>query len=176
MKELPPKKVLILRVELSSKQKEYYKAILTRNYEILIRKGGAQISLIIVVMELRKLYCHAYMLEGVEPNIADANEAFDLARVSFGFIQMVCAEDGDLSGLEDVSSDGEDDTYEAELTVKQLCLEYQLEGGLIKRKPVVRFLNSAEPLPLMEGEADHLEFGFGEYDWAESALQLKQKT
>jgi chromodomain-helicase-DNA-binding protein 4 len=42
MKELPPKKELILRVDLSSKQKEYYKAILTRNYQILTRRGGAQ--------------------------------------------------------------------------------------------------------------------------------------
>ncbi|XP_051137067.1 CHD3-type chromatin-remodeling factor PICKLE-like [Andrographis paniculata] len=67
MKEMPPKKELILRVELSSKQKEYYKAILTRNYQILTRKGGAQISLINVVMELRKLCCHPFMLEGVEP-------------------------------------------------------------------------------------------------------------
>ncbi|XP_010942119.1 CHD3-type chromatin-remodeling factor PICKLE [Elaeis guineensis] len=76
MKELPPKKELILRVELSSKQKEYYKAILTRNYQILARRGGAQISLINVVMELRKLCCHAYMLEGVEPDKEpnDANE------------------------------------------------------------------------------------------------------
>ncbi|KAK4480176.1 hypothetical protein RD792_013238 [Penstemon davidsonii] len=72
MKELPPKKELILRVELSSQQKEYYKAILTRNYQILTRKGGAQISLINVVMELRKLCCHPFMLEGVEPE--DANE------------------------------------------------------------------------------------------------------
>ncbi|KAK6162119.1 hypothetical protein DH2020_001960 [Rehmannia glutinosa] len=45
MKELPPKKELILRVELSSKQKEYYKAILTRNYQILTRKGGAQVEI-----------------------------------------------------------------------------------------------------------------------------------
>lgn len=45
MKELPPKKELILRVELSSKQKEYYKAILTRNYQILTRRGGAQVRL-----------------------------------------------------------------------------------------------------------------------------------
>lgn len=49
MKELPPKKELILRVELSSKQKEYYKAILTRNYETLTRKGGAQVSLHVLV-------------------------------------------------------------------------------------------------------------------------------
>jgi chromodomain-helicase-DNA-binding protein 4 len=72
MKELPPKKELILRVDLSSKQKEYYKAILTRNYQILARRGGAQISLINVVMELRKLCCHPFMLEGVEPE--DTNE------------------------------------------------------------------------------------------------------
>ena len=47
MKELPPKKELILRVELSSKQKEYYKAILTRNYGILTRKGGGQVRIIL---------------------------------------------------------------------------------------------------------------------------------
>ena len=45
MKELPPKRELILRVELGSKQKEYYKAILTRNYQILTRRGGAQVRL-----------------------------------------------------------------------------------------------------------------------------------
>lgn len=100
MKELPPKRELILRVDLSSKQKEYYKAILTRNYQLLTRRGGAQvncnvymkkpsslyrsltlyfvqcslkqISLNNVVMELRKLCCHAFMLEGVEPQ--DTNE------------------------------------------------------------------------------------------------------
>lgn len=43
MKDLPPKKELILRVELSPLQKEYYKAILTRNYQILSRKGGPQV-------------------------------------------------------------------------------------------------------------------------------------
>ncbi|XP_057510054.1 CHD3-type chromatin-remodeling factor PICKLE-like [Actinidia eriantha] len=89
MKELPPKKELILRVELSGKQKEYYKAILTRNYEILTRKGGAQISLINVVMELRKLCCHAYMLEGVEPNIADANEAFKQLLETSGKLHLL---------------------------------------------------------------------------------------
>ncbi|KAL3656097.1 hypothetical protein CASFOL_000493 [Castilleja foliolosa] len=78
MKELPPKKELILRVELSSKQKEYYKAILTRNYQILTRKGGAQISLMNVVMELRKLCCHPFMLEGVEPE--DHNEFLNHLR------------------------------------------------------------------------------------------------
>ncbi|KAL6345794.1 hypothetical protein AAG906_017546 [Vitis piasezkii] len=89
MKELPPKKELILRVELSSKQKEYYKAILTRNYQILTRRGGAQISLINVVMELRKLCCHPYMLEGVEPDIEDATEAYKLLLESSGKLQLL---------------------------------------------------------------------------------------
>ncbi|XP_008799628.2 CHD3-type chromatin-remodeling factor PICKLE-like [Phoenix dactylifera] len=91
MKELPPKKELILRLELSSKQKEYYKAILTRNYQILARRGGAQISLINVVMELRKLCCHAYMLEGVEPDKEpnDANEGLRQLLDASGKLQLL---------------------------------------------------------------------------------------
>ncbi|KAK4491066.1 hypothetical protein RD792_001788, partial [Penstemon davidsonii] len=87
MKELPPKKELILRVELSSMQKEYYKAILTRNYQILTRKGGAQISLINVVMELRKLCCHPFMLEGVEPE--DSNEFNNQLLESSGKLHLL---------------------------------------------------------------------------------------
>ncbi|CAN4097907.1 unnamed protein product [Withania somnifera] len=87
MKELPPKKELILRVELSSQQKEYYKAILTRNFQILARKGGAQISLINVVMELRKLCCHPFMLEGVEPE--NTNEFTKQLLESSGKLQLL---------------------------------------------------------------------------------------
>ncbi|KAI4379873.1 hypothetical protein MLD38_006115 [Melastoma candidum] len=89
MKDLPPKKELILRVDLSGKQKEYYRAILTRNYQILTRRGGAQISLINVVMELRKLCCHPYMLEGVEPDIRDSHEAFRQLIESSGKLQLL---------------------------------------------------------------------------------------
>lgn len=48
---MPPKKELILRVELSSKQKEYYKAILTRNYQKLTRRGGGQVR--VCVFEIK---------------------------------------------------------------------------------------------------------------------------
>lgn len=89
MKELPPKKELILRVELSAKQKEYYKAILTRNYQILTRRGGPQISLNNVIMELRKLCCHPYMLEGVEPDIEDSGEAYKQLLESCGKLQLL---------------------------------------------------------------------------------------
>lgn len=44
MKDMPPKKELILRVDLSSLQKDYYKAIYTRNYQVLTKKGGAHVS------------------------------------------------------------------------------------------------------------------------------------
>lgn len=64
LKELPPKQELILRVELSAVQKEYYRAVLTRNYQVLSRRCGPQISLSNVVMELRKVCGHPYLLEG----------------------------------------------------------------------------------------------------------------
>ncbi|KAF5181479.1 Chd3-type chromatin-remodeling factor pickle, partial [Thalictrum thalictroides] len=89
LKDMPPKKELILRVDLSSKQKEYYKAILTRNYETLTRRGTEKISLINVVMELRKLCCHAYMLEGVEPDIQDTEEAYRQLLDSSGKLQLL---------------------------------------------------------------------------------------
>ncbi|CAH2061075.1 unnamed protein product [Thlaspi arvense] len=89
MKDMPPKKELILRVDLSSQQKEYYKAIFTRNYQILTKKGGAQISLNNIMMELRKVCCHPYMLEGVEPVIHDAHEAFNKLVESCGKLQLL---------------------------------------------------------------------------------------
>ncbi|KAH1119521.1 hypothetical protein GLYMA_17G217300v4 [Glycine max] len=89
MKELPPKKELILRVELCSKQKEYYKAILTRNYQILTHQGGAHISLINVVMELRKLCCHPYMLQGVQPDLKDEKESYKQFLESSGKLQLL---------------------------------------------------------------------------------------
>jgi len=76
MKDLPPKKELILRVELSSLQKEYYRAILTRNYQLLARRVGPQVSLNNVVMELRKVCAHPYMLEGVDQIINNKQEAY----------------------------------------------------------------------------------------------------
>lgn len=76
MKDLPPKKELILRVELSPLQKDYYKAILTRNYQLLSRRGGPQISLNNVVMELRKLCGHPYLLPGVEEEMKKAKDTY----------------------------------------------------------------------------------------------------
>jgi chromodomain-helicase-DNA-binding protein 4 len=46
-------------------------------------------------------------------------------------VQMVSVEEDDLAGLEDVSSDGEDDNYEAELTDS----ETTITGAPPVRKP-----------------------------------------
>eukprot|EP00850_Spirogloea_muscicola_P020308 SM000212S06901 [mRNA] locus=s212:113572:124037:+ [translate_table: standard] len=78
LKEMPAKKELIVRVELSSTQKEYYKAVLTRNYEVLTRHGGHYAPLKNVVMELRKICGHPSLLEKTEwpHNNEDAQRTF----------------------------------------------------------------------------------------------------
>ncbi|XP_034030391.1 chromodomain-helicase-DNA-binding protein 4 isoform X3 [Thalassophryne amazonica] len=61
-KHMPSKTELIVRVELSSMQKKYYKFILTRNFEALnTRGGGNQVSLLNVVMDLKKCCNHPYL-------------------------------------------------------------------------------------------------------------------
>ncbi|XP_066539732.1 chromodomain-helicase-DNA-binding protein 4 isoform X2 [Hoplias malabaricus] len=61
-KHMPSKTELIVRVELSSMQKKYYKYILTRNFEALnTRGGGNQVSLLNVVMDLKKCCNHPYL-------------------------------------------------------------------------------------------------------------------
>ncbi|RWW45844.1 hypothetical protein BHE74_00048289 [Ensete ventricosum] len=69
MQNIPPKTERIIPVELTSIQAEYYRAMLTKNYQILrnIGKGGAQQSLLNIVMQLRKVCNHPYLIPGTEP-------------------------------------------------------------------------------------------------------------
>ncbi|CAL5392481.1 unnamed protein product [Camellia sinensis] len=64
--------------------------------------------------------------------------------------QMVSVEDEDLTGLEDVSSEGEDNNYEAELTDEEIAASGILTGRRPYRKKIC--VDSAETLPLMESE------------------------
>ncbi|KAF9696258.1 hypothetical protein EKO04_006107 [Ascochyta lentis] len=65
--DLPPKSEKILRVELSDIQLEYYKNILTRNYEALNEGGsGQKQSLLNIVMELKKASNHALLFPNAE--------------------------------------------------------------------------------------------------------------
>ncbi|XP_061822871.1 chromodomain-helicase-DNA-binding protein 4a isoform X5 [Nerophis lumbriciformis] len=64
-KHMPSKTELIVRVELSPLQKKYYKFILTRNFDALNTKGGGnQVSLLNVVMDLKKCCNHPFLFPG----------------------------------------------------------------------------------------------------------------
>ncbi|XP_074333317.1 protein CHROMATIN REMODELING 4-like [Apium graveolens] len=69
MQNIPPKTERMVPVELSSIQAEYYRAMLTKNYQILrnIGKGVAQQSMLNIVMQLRKVCNHPYLIQGSEP-------------------------------------------------------------------------------------------------------------
>lgn len=69
MQNIPPKTERMVPVELTSIQAEYYRAMLTKNYQILRNagKGGAQQSMLNIVMQLRKVCNHPYLIPGTEP-------------------------------------------------------------------------------------------------------------
>lgn len=75
LKQMPPKKEQLVRVELSNVQKEYYKSVLTRSYPVLVGSkaagGQVQTKLKNVVMELRKCCNHPYLFEGAERDTQD---------------------------------------------------------------------------------------------------------
>lgn len=59
---MPTKSEFIVRVELSPMQKKYYKYILTRNFQALNPKGGGQqVSLLNIMMDLKKCCNHPYL-------------------------------------------------------------------------------------------------------------------
>ncbi|TKY59675.1 CHROMATIN REMODELING 4 [Spatholobus suberectus] len=70
MQNIPPKTERMVPVELSSIQAEYYRAMLTKNYQMLrnIGKGVAQQSMLNIVMQLRKVCNHPYLIPGTEPD------------------------------------------------------------------------------------------------------------
>ncbi|CAH8474380.1 unnamed protein product [Schistosoma margrebowiei] len=62
LQDMPSKGEFIVRVELSPMQKRYYKFILTRNFEALsCRSGGSQVSLINIMMDLKKCCNHPFL-------------------------------------------------------------------------------------------------------------------
>lgn len=62
LKGMPSKSEFIVRVDLAPLQKKYYKWILTKNFEALNSKsGGQQVSLINIMMDLKKCCNHPYL-------------------------------------------------------------------------------------------------------------------
>jgi len=65
LKNMPTKSEFIVRTNLAPNQRKVYKYILTRNFEALNAKGGGQhVSLLNVMMELKKCANHPYLLPG----------------------------------------------------------------------------------------------------------------
>lgn len=69
MQNIPPKMERVVPVELSSLQSEYYRALLTRNYQVLRQAGkpNQHQSLVNIVVQLRKVCNHPYLIPGTEP-------------------------------------------------------------------------------------------------------------
>ncbi|XP_039114960.1 probable chromatin-remodeling complex ATPase chain [Dioscorea cayenensis subsp. rotundata] len=65
-KGLPPKKETILKVGMSQLQKQYYRALLQKDLEV-INAGGERKCLLNIAMQLRKCCNHPYLFEGAEP-------------------------------------------------------------------------------------------------------------
>ena len=66
-KDIPPKEETIIDVELTTIQKQYYRAIFEKNHGFLMQttKGGLP-KLMNIQMELRKCCNHPYLINGVE--------------------------------------------------------------------------------------------------------------
>ncbi|CAD5165770.1 unnamed protein product [Musa acuminata subsp. malaccensis] len=81
-KSLPPKIERILRVEMSPLQKQYYKWILERNFHNL-NKGvrGNQVSLLNIVVELKKCCNHPFLFESADHGYGGDNGTSDINKV-----------------------------------------------------------------------------------------------
>lgn len=69
-KSLAPKEETIVEVELTVIQKQYYRAILERNFTFLSKGGPSAVpSLLNVMMELRKCCNHPFLIKGTDCKI-----------------------------------------------------------------------------------------------------------
>ncbi|KAK9365497.1 SNF2 family N-terminal domain-containing protein [Lipomyces kononenkoae] len=84
-KSLPSKSERILRVELSDMQTEYYKNIISRNYSALNAgaTSGSQMSLLNIMMELKKASNHPYLFPNAEQNFLQSSEGEHTRDVIF---------------------------------------------------------------------------------------------
>ena len=62
LKSMPSKSEFIVRTNLAPMQKKLYKSILTRNFDALRAKSGASCSLLNIMVELKKVANHPYLM------------------------------------------------------------------------------------------------------------------
>lgn len=72
-KDIPAKEETVIDVELTSIQKQYYRAIFEHNHAFLNKGNSRQVApkLMNIQMELRKVCNHPFLLEGIEHRETD---------------------------------------------------------------------------------------------------------
>ncbi|KAI0695471.1 SNF2 family N-terminal domain-containing protein [Cytidiella melzeri] len=83
---LPTKSERILRVEMSALQTHFYKNILTKNFQGLVKSanGNNNISLLNIAMELKKAANHPYLFDGAETRTDNTEETLKGLVMSSG--------------------------------------------------------------------------------------------
>ena len=76
-KDIPPKEETIIDVELTTMQKQFYRAIFEHNHGFLMQslKSGSMPKLMNIQMELRKCCNHPFLIHGVEQTEMETLEA-----------------------------------------------------------------------------------------------------
>lgn len=69
LKNMPSKSEFIVCVELAPIQKTYYKHILTKNFQVLNKSGGRQVSLLNVMTELKKICNHPFLFSAARDEV-----------------------------------------------------------------------------------------------------------
>ncbi|KAG5096516.1 hypothetical protein JHK82_046370 [Glycine max] len=163
-KGLPPKKETILKVGMSQMQKQYYKALLQKDLEV-VNAGGERKRLLNIAMQLRKCCNHPYLFQGAEPVLPLQQETISL--------QMRCNKDELLQmvrfGAEMVFSskdtaelyDFDDENDENKFDFKKIVSENWVEPPRRerKRKHDFQFFNTHRLSELYEKEVRYLMVG-----------------
>jgi len=86
-KSVPPKEETLIEVELSTVQKQYYRALYEKNIKFLHRKrkkGYEKASLNNLAMQVRKCCCHPFLLNGVESDLRATEEKTSKSQIDEG--------------------------------------------------------------------------------------------
>eukprot|EP00978_Attheya_sp_CCMP212_P033461 scaffold135122_cov54-Attheya_sp.AAC.1 len=86
-KSVPPKEETLIEVELSTVQKQYYRALYEKNIKFLHRKrekAYEKASLNNLAMQIRKCCCHPFLLNGVESDLRATEEKTSKSQIDEG--------------------------------------------------------------------------------------------
>jgi chromodomain-helicase-DNA-binding protein 7 len=85
-KSVPPKEETLIEVELTTLQKQYYRALYEKNIQFLHRNKKKSLdgpSLNNLAMQLRKCCNHPFLLNGVEEEIREEEKASEMSEGDF---------------------------------------------------------------------------------------------